>query len=62
MEAADQHDRGGNNDDDDDDQQYYAAGERSSLWHVGTLAGTQSTQGSEARVETLLESTSNLLA
>lgn len=40
----------------------YAAGERSSLWHVGTLAGTQSTQGSEARVETLLESTSNLLA
>lgn len=61
MEAADQHDRGGNNDD-DDDQQYYAAGERSSLWHVGTLAGTQSTQGSEARVETLLESTSNLLA
>lgn len=59
MEAADQHDRGGNNDDDDDDddQQYYAAGERSSLWHVGTLAGTQSTQGSEARVETL-ESTS----
>lgn len=61
MEAADQHDRGGNNDD-DDDQQYYAAGERSSLWHVGTLAGTQSTQGSEARVEILLESTSNLLA
>lgn len=47
MEAADQHDRGGNNDDDDDDddQQYYAAGERSSLWHVGTLAGTQSTRG-----------------
>lgn len=57
MEAADQRDRGGNNDDDDDDQQYYAAGERSSLWHVGTLAGTQSTPGSEARVETL-ESTS----
>lgn len=58
MEAADQRDGGGNNDDDDDDdQQYYAAGERSSLWHVGTLAGTQSTQGSEARVETL-ESTS----
>lgn len=57
MEAADQRDRGGNNDDDDDDQQYYAAGERSSLWHVGTLAGTQSTRGSEARVESL-ESTS----
>lgn len=57
MEAADQHDRGGNNDDDDDDQQYYAAGERSSLWLVGTLAGTQSTRGSEARVEPL-ESTS----